>query len=78
MSMMTQQILKSVNLTKTQKCRYLENKTIFFSKKKKKLLTAHQGLIYCKKNFVAEDTFSRRSQNQTKNKIVEEKSQVSP
>ena len=35
MSMMTQQILKSVNLTKTQKCRYLENKTIFFSKKKK-------------------------------------------
>ena len=38
MSMMTQQILKSVNLTKTQKCRYLENKTIFFFKKKKKII----------------------------------------
>ena len=76
--MMTQQILKSVNLTKTQKFRYLENKTIFFSKKKKRLLTAHQGLIYGKKIFVAEETFSRRPQNQTKNKIIEEKLQVSP
>ena len=55
-----------------------EQNNFFFSKKKKKLLTAHQGLIYCKKKFVAEETFGRRSQNQTKNKIVEEKSQVSP
>ena len=30
MHMMTSQILKSVDFTKTQKCRYLENKTLFF------------------------------------------------
>ena len=30
MSMMTPQILKSVDFTKTQKSRYLENGTLFF------------------------------------------------
>ena len=30
MSMMTSQILKSMNFTKAQKSRYLENETIFF------------------------------------------------
>ena len=65
--MLTPQILKSVNFTKTQKSRYLENK-IFFLQRKKKSLIAHQGLLYGKKSFVAEVTFSRRPQNQ-KNKI---------
>ena len=35
MSMMTSQILKSVDFTKTQKSRYLENKTLFLLQIKK-------------------------------------------
>ena len=35
MAMVTAQILKSVDLTKTQKSRYLENKTLFFLQIKK-------------------------------------------
>ena len=68
--MLTPQTLKSVNFTKTQKSRYLENKIFFLQKKKKKKksLIAHQGLLYGKKSFKAEVTFSRRPQNQ-KNKI---------
>ena len=34
-SMMTSQILKSVNFTRTQKSRYLENETLFFLQIKK-------------------------------------------
>ena len=34
MPMMTSQVLKSVDFTKTQKCRYLENETILSSNKK--------------------------------------------
>ena len=34
-SMMTSQILKSVNFTRTQKPRYLENETLFFLQIKK-------------------------------------------
>ena len=48
--MMTLQILKSVNFTKTQKSRYLESK-IFFSLQKKNSLNAHQGLLYGKEQF---------------------------
>ena len=33
--MMTSQILKSMNFTKTQKSRYLENKRLFFLQTKK-------------------------------------------
>ena len=33
MAMMTSQILKSEDFTKTQKSRYLENETLFFSNK---------------------------------------------
>ena len=33
--MMTSQILKSVDFTKTQKSRYLENETLFFLQMKK-------------------------------------------
>ena len=36
---------------------------IFSSKKKKKILIAHRGLLYGKKSFVAEVIFSRRPQN---------------
>ena len=65
--MLTPQILKSENFTKTQKSRYLENKIFFFKKKKEqKSLIAHQGLLYGKKSFLAEVTFSRRPQNQKK------------
>ena len=35
MPMMTSQILEFVNLTKTQKSRYLENETLFFLQIKK-------------------------------------------
>ena len=35
MSVMTSQILKSVDFKKTQKSRYLENKTLFFVQIKK-------------------------------------------
>ena len=35
MAMVTAQILKSVDLTKTQKSRYLENKTLFLLQIKK-------------------------------------------
>ena len=68
--MLIPQILKSVNFTKIQKCRYLGNKIFFLQKKKKKKksLIAHQGLLYGKKSFVAEVIFNRRPQNQ-KNKI---------
>ena len=38
MPMMTSQVLKSVDFTKTQKCRYLENETIFFLQIKKATL----------------------------------------
>ena len=69
--MLTPQNLKSVNFTKTQKSRYLENKIFFLQKKKKKKKSsiAHQGLLYGKKGFVDEVNFSRRPQNQKKNKI---------
>ena len=48
--MMTSQILRPVDLTKTQKLRYLENETLFFLQVKNSLIT-HQELIYCKKKF---------------------------
>ena len=48
MSMMTSQILKSVDFTKTQKSTYFENKTFFLQTKK---LIINQGLLYCKKWF---------------------------
>ena len=70
MLMMTPQIFKSVNFTKTQKSRYFKNKTFFLQKNK--TLIVHQGLLYAKKRFAAEVIFSRRPQNQKK--IVEEKS----
>ena len=41
--MMTLQILKSVDFTKTKKSRYLEDETCFLDIKK---LITHQGLLY--------------------------------
>ena len=68
MPMMTPQIFKSVNFTKTQKARHFKNKTFFLQKKKKKkTLIVHQGLLYAKKCFATEVIFSRRPQNQIKN-----------
>ena len=46
--MMTSQILKSVDFTKTKQSRYLENETLFFIQVKKFLIT-HQRLLYDKK-----------------------------
>ena len=67
--MMTPQIFKSLNLTKTQKSRHFKNKTFFLQKKKKKKeLIVHQGLLYAKKHFAAEVIFSRRPQNKKKKK----------
>ena len=55
---MTSQILKSVDFTKTQKSRYLENET-FFLQIKNALIT-YQSYFMAKKNsFVAEATFNR-------------------
>ena len=55
MSMMTSQILKSVDFTKTQKSRNLRKETFFLHIKNS--LTIYQGLFCSKKSFVAEVTF---------------------
>ena len=57
--MMTSQILRFVDFTKTQKSRYLEKKT-FFLQIKKSLITHH---FMGKKCFVAEVTFKYYSIN---------------
>ena len=54
MTMMTSQILKSVDFTKTQKSRYFENETFFLQIK---ILITHQRLLHGKNSFVAEVTF---------------------
>ena len=59
MSMMMSQILKFVDFTKTQKSKYLENKTIFFLQIKNSLIT-YQGLLYGKKTFAVELTFKTK------------------
>ena len=46
--MMISRVMKFVDFTKTQKSRYLDNETLFFLQIKK-LLIAHQGLLYGKK-----------------------------
>ena len=49
MHMMTSQILKSVDFTKTRKSSYLEKETLFFLQKNS--IIAHQGLFFCNKWF---------------------------
>ena len=62
--MMTSQILKFLDFTKTQQFRYLENKVKNNEKK-----NYNQGLFYCKKNsFTAEGTFKNRSKVKKKKK----------
>ena len=56
MPMMTSQILRSVDFTKTPKSKNLENKTLFFLQIKK--LITQQGVLYGKNSFVAEITFN--------------------
>ena len=51
MPMTTSQILKSMDLTKTEISRYLENETLFFLQIKKKSLIKHRGLLYGKEQF---------------------------
>ena len=53
MPVMTSQILRSVDFTKTQKSRYLKNETLSFLQIKNSLIT-HQRLLYCKKQFCSE------------------------
>ena len=48
--MMTSQILKSVDFTKTQKSRYLENETFFLQIKKINYILI-KGYFYGKKQF---------------------------
>ena len=57
MHMMTSQILKSVDFTKIQKFRYLENKALFFLQIKKISLIVHQGLLQGKKLFCRGENF---------------------
>ena len=52
------QILRSVDLTKAQRPRYLENETFFLQIKEKSLIT-HQGLLCSKKSFAAEVIFNQ-------------------
>ena len=59
--MMMSQVLKSVDFTKTQKSKYLENRTLFFLQIKK--LIVHQGLLYAEENcYLAEVTFFNMSE----------------
>ena len=57
MPMVTSQILKSVDFTKTQKSRYLMNETLLFYSIKKNSLSTHKGLPYGKNSFAADVTF---------------------
>ena len=56
--MMTSEILKFMNFTKTQKARYLENETLFFLQIKKIINYISRATLLQKKNsFVSEVTF---------------------
>ena len=57
MSMMTSQILKFVDFTKTQKSRYLENET-FFLQIKKFIHYTSRATLWQKNTFVAEVNFN--------------------
>ena len=57
MPVMTSQILRSVDFTKTQKSRCLENETIFSLNKKIRQLHI-KSYFMTKKNFLAEVTFN--------------------
>ena len=56
--MMTSQILKSVDFTKTQKSRYLENETLFFISNKKIHQLRIKDYFMAEISFVEEVTFN--------------------
>ena len=56
--MMTPKILKSVDFTKTQKSRYLENETLFFLQLKKIIDYTSRATFMTKNSFVAEVNFN--------------------
>ena len=56
MPMMTSQILKSLDFTKTQDLDIWRTKHYFFFKQTNSLI-AHEGLLYGKNSFAAEVTF---------------------
>ena len=56
--MMTPKILKSVDFTKTQKSRYLENETLFFLQLKKIINYTSRATFMTKNSFVAEVNFN--------------------
>ena len=56
MSMMTSHILRSVDITKSQKPRFLENETSFSLQIKKFI----KGYFMAKNSFVAEVTFNKK------------------
>ena len=58
MLMMTPKILKSVDFTKTQKSRYLENETLFFLQLKKIINYTSRATFMTKNSFVAEVNFT--------------------
>ena len=59
MSMMTSQILKFVDFTKTPQSRYLENETFFALQIKKTLITC-QGLRYGKIYFCSGGNLNKK------------------
>ena len=64
--MMTSKILKFLDFTKTQKSRYLKNKT-FFLQITKPLIT-HLGLLYNKKDFCSGGSLNVVLINHSKNR----------
>ena len=58
---MTSQILKSEDFTKTQKSRYLKNETLFFLRIKKFINYTSRAALLQKKSFAAEVTFKSTS-----------------
>ena len=61
--MMTSQILKYVDFTKTQKSRYLQNETLFLFQIKKFINWALRAILWQKIIFVAEVTFKQYLSN---------------
>ena len=57
MPMVTSQILKSVDFTKTQKCRHLENETLFFLQIKKIYRLHIKAFFTAKNSFIVGVTF---------------------
>ena len=60
--MMMSQILQSVDFIKTQKCRYLKNKTLFLIKIKEFINCILRATLWVKNSFVVEVTFHVLSQ----------------